>query len=102
MKRLETQSAFYREQIAEAEALEKRATIATAVYSKFRAVYDDLTAEEKNAADGMYVFIHSGKVDLVKVNPSPTDMGEGEKFVKMMAKAEALALALQNQPERSV
>lgn len=98
MERLERRLAFYKKQIAEMEATEKRARLATHSYTVIQAAYASLTAEEKLAAEGMYIFIHGGMVDLVKQQPSPTDEGEGREFTKMMAKAQAIALQLQNAP----
>jgi hypothetical protein len=95
--KLETRVAFYQEKIAEFEALEKRAKMAYSTQALFQTAYDGLTLEEKAAINGMYLFIHSGMVDMVKEQPSATDRGEGREFVKMMAKAEAIALELQNQ-----
>ena len=98
MERINTRLSFYKEKVAETEALEKRAAAASGAYEKIKAAYAHLTAEEKNASEGMYIFIHGGMVDMVRQQPSPTDVGEGKKFLNMMARVEAIALQLQNLP----
>jgi hypothetical protein len=86
----EKQVEWYREQIAEEAALEKRLAAVRSGYGKLEAAYAGMTAEEKMAVEGMYVFIHAGMIDMVKENPSPTDTGAGKAFLKMVAKAEIM------------
>ena len=88
---LEKQLAKVRKDIAEQERLEKRwATVKSAFAKLKREMGKTLTREEYDAIDGMYLFLHSGCVDMVRHIPSATDMGESKKLDRDLDMAEAM------------
>lgn len=88
---LERQLAKVQKDIAEQERLEKRwATVKSAFAKLKREMGKTLTREEYDAIDGMYLFLHSGCVDMVRHIPSSTSRGEDTKLLKDLETAEAL------------
>lgn len=70
-------------EIAKEREVERRKELAISAYSKLsQALRIALTAEERQAVDGMYLFLHvdlgSLSVDLVRNVPSASDKGQSE------------------------
>ena len=88
---LEKQLARVNGEIAQEMEVERRKELTLAAYSRLaKALRDALTPEERQAVDGMYLFLHRDaggdlNVDLVRDVPSPTDRGQGEKLDKLLA-----------------
>jgi len=77
--------------IAEQERLEKRWAIVQSAFTKLkRELGKTLTQEERDAIDGIYLFLHSGHVDMVRHIPSSTSKGEDVKLERDLDMAEAL------------
>ena len=78
-------------QIAEEMEVERRKEVALRAYEKLRTVLRDaLTPEERQAVDGMYLFLHRDaggdlNVDMVRNVPSATDRGQGAKLDAVLA-----------------
>lgn len=88
---LEAQLAKLQKDIAEQERLENRWTLIYSAFDKLkREIGKTLTTEEREAVDGMYIFFHSGHVDMVRNTNSATDQGENMRFEKDMSTAEAI------------
>lgn len=88
---LEKQLVKVRKDIAEEERLEKRwATVKSAFAKLKRELGKSLTREEYNAIDGIYLFLHSGCLDMVRQVPSSTSRGEDTQLLKDLDTAEAL------------
>jgi hypothetical protein len=89
---LEKQLAKVRKDIAEQEKLEKWYATVQRAFAKLRQeMGKTLTAEEYQAIDGAYIFLHSGCLDMVRQIPSATSKGEDKRFLEKMDTAEALA-----------
>jgi len=77
--------------IAEQERLERRYAIVQRAFAKLKQeVGKTLNDEEKNAIDGIYLFLHSGCVDMVRHIPSATSRGEDVRLAKDLDMAEAI------------
>ena len=77
--------------IAEQERLEKRwATVQTAFAKLKRELGKTLTREEYQAIDGIYIFLHSGCVDMVRHIPAATSRGEDNRLERDLDMAESL------------
>lgn len=77
--------------IAEQVRLEKRWAIVQSAFTKLkRELGKTLTQEERDAIDGIYLFLHSGSVDMVRHIPSATSRGEDVKLERDLDMAEAL------------
>lgn len=88
---LEKQLAKVRKDITEQERLEKHWQVFQTACEKLRReMGKTLTAEEKEAIDGLYIFLHSGCVDFVRHVPSATDRGENKKLNRDLDTVEAL------------
>jgi len=88
---LQKQLAKVQKDIAEQERLEKRwATVQRAFAKLKREMGKTLTREEYQAIDGIYLFLHSGCVDMVRHIPSATSRGEDKRLERDLDMAEAL------------
>jgi len=88
---LEKQLEKVKKDIAEQNKLERHWMIIQSAYAKLeQELGKTLTPEEYDAVDGMYLFLHSGCVDMVRTIPSTTDKGEGKAFLKDVHTAEAM------------
>lgn len=77
--------------IAEQKKLEKRYAIVQSAFAKLKKeLGKTLTEEERQAVDGIYLFLHSGCVDMVRSIPSATSRGEDVRLLSEMDMAEAL------------
>ena len=77
--------------IAEQERLEKRWQIFMSATNKLQQeMGKTLTREEYQAIDGIYIFLHSGCVDIVRHIPSATSRGEDKQLEKDLDMAEAM------------
>jgi len=89
VQELEERLAKVQAQIAQERGVERRQAVALSAYSKMRqAMRDCLTDEERQAVDGMYLFLHGGGslcVDLLRNVPSSTDKGQGKALEKVLA-----------------
>jgi len=80
-----------RKDIAEEERVERRLALLQSAYDKLRwELGKTLTNEERNACDGLYIFLHSGCADFLFHVPSATDKGENRRLLKDLETAEAL------------
>ena len=80
-----------RKDIAEEERVERRLALLLSAYDKLRwELGKTLTNEERNACDGLYIFLHSGCTDFLYHVPSATDKGENRSLLKDLETAEAL------------
>ncbi len=88
---LQKQLAKVQKDIAEQERLEKRwATVQRAFAKLKREMGKTLTREEYEAIDGIYIFLHSGCVDMVRHIPSATSRGEDKRLERDLDVAEAM------------
>ena len=88
---LEKQLAKVRKDIAEQERLEKRWQLFEGACKKLRReMGKTLTREERDAIDGIYIFLHGGCVDFIRHIPSATSTGEDKRLLKDLDTAEAL------------
>lgn len=88
---LEKQLERVRKDITEQERLDKRWALVEGAFNKLmREMGKTLTHEEWEAIDGAYIFLHSGKVDLVRQIPSATSKGEDRRLEKDLNTAEAM------------
>jgi len=88
---LQKQLAKVQKDIAEQERLEKRwATVQRAFAKLKREMGKTLTREEYEAIDGIYIFLHSGCVDMVRHIPSATSRGEDKRLERDLDMAEAM------------
>jgi len=88
---LHKQLAKVQKDIAEQERLEKRwATVHRAFAKLKREMGKTLTREEYEAIDGIYIFLHSGCVDMVRHIPSATSRGEDKRLERDLDMAEAM------------
>ena len=88
---LQRQLAKVQKDIAEQERLERRwATVQSAVAKLKREMGKTLTREEYEAIDGIYIFLHSGCVDMVRHIPSETSRGEDRRLERDLDMAEAM------------
>jgi len=77
--------------IGEADRVERRSQLVQSAYHKLRReLVQTLTREERDAIDGIYLFLHSGSVDMVRHVPSGTDKGEHRKLERDLTMAEAM------------
>ncbi len=89
--RLERELAKTRENIVEATRVETRSTLVQSAYARLKHnLLAGMTREEREAVDGMYLFMHAGNVDLVRNIPSGTDAGENRRFERDLTMAEAM------------
>ena len=78
---LEKQLAKVKKDIAEQERLERRWALVESAFAKLkREMGKTLTREEYDAIDGVYIFLHSECVDMVRHIPSATSSGEDERL----------------------
>lgn len=78
--------------IVEADRVENRSQLVQSAYKKLRrALFANMTSEEREAVDGMYLFLHGTNVDMIRQIPSGTDRGEHRKLERDLTMAEALA-----------
>ena len=88
---LQKQLAKVQKDITEQERLERRyATVQSAFAKLKRELGKTLTEEERNAIDGIYLFLHSGCVDMVRHIPSATSKGEDKRLERDLDMAEAM------------
>ena len=88
---LEKQLAKVRKDIAEQERLEKRWQLFEGACKKLsREMGKTLTREERDAIDGLYIFLHGGCVDFIRHIPSATDAGENKRLNRDLDTAEAM------------
>lgn len=88
---LEKQLAKVRKDIAEQDRLEKKWQLFEGATVKLRKeMGKTLTSEERNAIDGLYIFLHSGCVDFIRHIPSGTDAGENKRLNRDLDTAEAM------------
>ncbi len=88
---LEKKLAKVRKDIAEQERLEKKWQVFEGATEKLRKeLGKSLTCEERNAIDGLYIFLHGGCVDFIRHIPSATDAGETKRLNRDLDTAEAL------------
>jgi len=88
---LEKQLAKVRKDIAEQERLEKRWQVFETACKKLRQeMGKTLTQEEKEAIDGLYIFLHRGCVDFVRHVPCATDRGENNRLNQDLDTMQAL------------
>ena len=88
---LQKQLARVQKDIAEQERLEKRWSIVQRAFAKLkREMGKTLTREEYEAIDGIYIFLHSGCVDMVRHIPSATSRGEDKRLERDLDMAEAM------------
>lgn len=77
--------------IAEQQRLEERWALVQSAYTKLRReLGKTLTREEYQAINGIYLFIHSGNVDMVREIPSATSKGEDKQLLRDLDMAEAM------------
>ena len=89
--RLQRELAKTRENIVEARRVENRSQLVQSAYAKLRRnLFTGMTPDERDAVDGMYLFLHSGNVDLVRNVPSGIDAGEHRRFERDLTMAEAM------------
>ena len=89
--RLEKQLERVKGQVAEQERLERRWALFQGACAKLRQeLGKTLTAEEYQAIDGLYIFLHSGDVDFVRHIPSGTSRGEDKRLEKDLDTVDAL------------
>jgi len=88
---LEKQLAKVRKDITEQERLEKRWQLFEGACNKLsREMGKTLTREERDAIDGLYIFLHGGCVDFIRHIPSATSKGEDKRLEKDLDTAEAI------------
>ena len=88
---LQKQLAKVQKDIAEQARLEKRWALVQSAFTKLkRELGKTLTPEEYQATDGIYLFLHSGCVDMVRHVPSATSKGEDTRLERDLDMAEAL------------
>ncbi|MBA7478538.1 hypothetical protein ES707_13963 [subsurface metagenome] len=88
---LEKQLGKVRKDIAEQERLEKKWQVFETACKKLRKeMGKTLTREERDAIDGLFIFLHSGCVDFIRHLPSGTDAGENKRLNRDLDTAEAL------------
>ena len=88
---LEKQLGKVRKDIAEQERLERRWALFEGACEKLRReMGKTLTREERNAIDGIYIFLHGGCVDFIRHIPSATSTGEDKRLAKDLDMAEAM------------
>jgi len=88
---LHKQLAKVQKDIAEQERVEKRLALVKSAYAKLRReLGKTLTPEEYEAIDGIYLFVHSGCVDMIRDIPSATSKGEDKRLERDLDTAEAL------------
>lgn len=88
---LQKELAKVQKNIKEQERLEKRYALVTRAFTKLKKeIGKSLTPEEYQAVNGMYLFIHSGNVDMVRRVPSATSRGEDTRLESDLEMAEAL------------
>ena len=88
---LQKQLAKVRKDIAEQERLEKRWQLFETACGKLRLeLGKTLTQEERDAIDGLYIFLHSGCVDFVRHIPAATSTGEDKRLERDLDMAEAM------------
>ena len=88
---LQKQLARVQKDIAEQERLEKRWQLVQSAFTKLkRELGKTLIPEEYQAIDGIYLFLHSGCVDMVRNIPSATSQGEDKRLERDLDMAEAL------------
>ena len=88
---LQKQLAKVQKDIAEQERLERRWSLVQSAFTKLkRELGKTLTPEEYQAIDGIYLFLHSGCVDMVRHIPSATSRGEDRQLERDLDMAEAL------------
>lgn len=88
---LQKQLARVQKDIAEQERLEKRWALVQSAFTKLkRELGKTLTPEEYQAIDGIYLFLHSGCVDMVRHVPSATSKGEDTRLERDLDMGEAL------------
>lgn len=89
--RLQRELAKTRENIVEARRVENRSQLVESAYARLKHnLFAGMTREEREAIDGMYLFMHAGNVDLVRNIPSGTDAGENRRFERDLTMAEAM------------
>ncbi len=89
--RLERDLAKTRENIVEARRVQNRSQLVQSAYARLRRnLFAGMTREERQAVDGMYLFMHGGNVDLVRNIPSGTDAGESLRLERDLTMAEAM------------
>lgn len=89
--KLQRELAKVQKDIKAQKILEKRYALVQRAYGKLRRnVLKTLTSEEYQAVDGMYLFIHSGNVDMVRRVPSATSRGEDTRLESDLELAEEL------------
>ena len=78
--------------IVEADRVERRSQLVQSAYRKLRReLGKSLSPEEREAIDGIYLFLHGTNVDMIRQIPSGTDKGEHRKLERDLTMAEALA-----------
>ena len=88
---LQKQLAKVQKDIAEQERIEKRLALVNSAFAKLkREMGKTLTPEEYQAIDGIYLFLHSGCVDMVRTIPSATSKGEDKRLERDLDTAEAI------------
>ena len=88
---LQKQLARVQKDIAEQERLERRWSLVQSAFAKLkREMGKTLTREEYEAIDGVYFFMPSGCVDMVRHIPSATSRGEDRQLERDLDMAEAL------------
>jgi len=88
---LEKQLAKVRKDIAEQDRLEKKWRVFETACEKLqKEMGKTLTREERDAIDGLYIFLHGGCVDFIRHIPSATDAGENKRLNRDLDTAEAL------------
>ncbi|KKN58149.1 hypothetical protein LCGC14_0554890 [marine sediment metagenome] len=89
--RLQRELAKTRENIVEATRVQNRSQLVQSAYARLRRnLFAGMTREEREAVDGMYLFMHAGNVDLVRNTPSGTDVGENRRLERDLTMAEAM------------
>jgi len=77
--------------ITEQERLEKRWSLIHSAFAKLkREMTKTLTRDEYEAIDGVYIFLHSGAVDMVRHIPSATSRGEDRRLERDLDTVEAM------------
>jgi len=88
---LEKQLVKVRKDIVEQERLERRWELVNSAYAKLkRELGKTLTREEYDAIDGIYLFLHSGCVDMARHIPAATSRGEDRRLESDLDTAEAM------------
>jgi len=78
--------------LVEAERVENRSQLVQSAYKKLRReLGKSLSPEEREAIDGIYLFLHGTNVDMIRQIPSGTDRGEHRKLERDLTMADALA-----------